>query len=337
MPAAARLVPRGRRDAPSNRPVRFSRRRLRSAARGPNRYGANVCSAARAARAAAANVRRLVGRPSAFRFPVAVSLAPVLDRGRARRGTRESVVRAQAHGPDGDDRYRRGDRQRTHPIRHRAGRRYPIAREGGSQRRVNRRLAVTGRMTEEPQVLAVRTGRRARPQRVGGGPERGRREQVAPVPMRRERARLADPPVEHLLVVDAVPAATARARHPRHHRPRVPHPRGLGVPAHLDPLADRPARHRGGVAAHADRAARTPLRPDAAHRPEPTRRRRARPLHLRGRLRDPVRVPRVGQIAGVLLVRFATGEVPAGDSNDPAKPTVPVPPFEEVGTTWSIR
>lgn len=84
-------------------------------------------------------------------------------------------------------------------------------------------------MKEEPQVLAVRTRRHACPQHVIGDPERGRREQVVPVPVCRERTRLADQPVDHVTVRDPVLAATAQTRHPFHDLLRVPHLHVLGV------------------------------------------------------------------------------------------------------------
>jgi hypothetical protein len=167
-------------------------------------------------------------------------------------------------------------------------------------------------MKEKPQVLAVRTSGHTRPQHVVGDPERGRREQVVPVPIRRERTRLADQPVDHVPVRDPVLAATTQARHPFHDLLRVPHLHVLGVQTHLDPFTDQPAGHRVHVAAHADRATRIHLRPDAAHRLESTRRQRAQQLHLLSLLRDPVRVQLVEQITEVLLVGFAAGEVPAG-------------------------
>jgi hypothetical protein len=165
---------------------------------------------------------------------------------------------------------------------------------------------------EQLQVLPVRTRRHPRPQYVVGDAERRRREQVIPVSVRRERARLADQPVDHVAVVDVVLSATTQAWHPLHHLLRVPHLHVLGVDSHLDPFTDQPARHRVHVPAHADRAARIHRRPDAAHRLESTRRQRTQVFRLLSLLRDPVRVQLVEQIGEVLLVDFAAGEVPAG-------------------------
>ena len=165
---------------------------------------------------------------------------------------------------------------------------------------------------QQPQVLAVRTRRHPRTQHVVGDSERGRWEQVVPVPVRRERPRLADQPVDHVPVVDAVLPATPQARHPVHHLLRVPHFHLLGIQPHLDPFTDQSARHRVHVAARADRAARIHLRLDPARRLESTRRQRTQVLHLLGLLHDPVRVELSEQIAEVVLVGLAAGEVATG-------------------------
>ena len=151
-----------------------------------------------------------------------------------------------------------------------------------------------------------------RPQHVVRDPERGRREQVVPVPVRRERPRLADQPVDHVPVVDSVLAATTQPRHPLHHLLRVPHLHVLGVQAHLDPLTDQSARHRVRVPLDVDRAARIHRRLDTPRRLEPTRRQRPQVFHLQGLLHDPVGVELSEQIAEVVLVRFAAGEVATG-------------------------
>lgn len=151
-----------------------------------------------------------------------------------------------------------------------------------------------------------------RPQHVVRDPERGRREQVVPVPVRRERTRLADQPVDHVPVVDPVLAPTAQPRHPLHDLLRVPHVHVLGVQARLDPLADQSARHRVRVPLDVDRAARVHRHHDASRRLEPARRQRPQVFHLQGLLRAAVRVELGEQIAKVVLVRFAGGEVPAG-------------------------
>ncbi len=151
-----------------------------------------------------------------------------------------------------------------------------------------------------------------RPQHVVRDPERGRREQVVPVPVRRERTRLADQPVDHVPVVDPVLAPTTQPRHPLHDLLRVPHLHVLGVQAHLDPLADQSARHRVRVPLDVDRAARVHRHHDASRRLEPTRRQRPQVVHLQSLLRVAVRVELGEQIAEVVLVCFAAREVPAG-------------------------
>ena len=151
-----------------------------------------------------------------------------------------------------------------------------------------------------------------RPQHVVRDAERGRREQVVPVPVRRERTRLADQPVDHVPVVDPVLAPTAQPRHPLHDLLRVPHFHVLGVQTHLDPLADQSARHRVRVPLDVDRAARVHRHHDAPRRLEPTRRQRPQVFHLQGLLRIAVGVELSEQIAEVVLVRFAAGEVATG-------------------------
>lgn len=151
-----------------------------------------------------------------------------------------------------------------------------------------------------------------RPQHVVGDPERGRREQIVPVPVRRERTRLADQPVDHVPVVDPVLPATTQPRHPVHHLLRVPHLHRLGVQAYLDPLTDQPARHRVRVPLDVDRAARIHPRLDTPGRLESACRQRPQVFHLQGLLHAAVRVELGEQFVEVLLVRFAAGEVPAG-------------------------
>ena len=151
-----------------------------------------------------------------------------------------------------------------------------------------------------------------RPQHVVGDPERGCREQVIPVSVRRERTRLADQPVDHVTVVDPVLPATTQSRHPLHHLLRVPHLHVLGVQTHLDPLTDQSARHRVRVPLDLDRAARVHRHHDTPRRLESTRRQRPQVFHLQGLLRTAVRVELGEQIAEVVLVRFAAGEVATG-------------------------
>ena len=153
--------------------------------------------------------------------------------------------------------------------------------------------------------------RHPRTQHVVGDAERGRREQILTVPVRRERTRLADQPVDHVSVRDPVLSATTQAWHPFHHPLRVPHLDMLGVQSHHDPFTDQPARHRVRVPTDVDRAPRIHLHLDATRRLEPTRRQRTQLLHLLGLLRPPIRVQLAEQIPEVLLVRLATREVPA--------------------------
>lgn len=165
---------------------------------------------------------------------------------------------------------------------------------------------------EQPQVLAVRDSARVRAQHVVGDAERGRREQVLPVPVRGERTRLADQPVDHVPVVDPVLAATTQPRHPFHHPLGVPHLDVLGVQPNVHALTDQPARHRVRVPLDVDRAARIHLGLDAARRLEPTRRQRAEVFHLLGLLGTAVGVELSEQVPEVVLVRLAAGEVATG-------------------------
>ena len=112
-------------------------------------------------------------------------------------------------------------------------------------------------------------------------------------------------------VRDPVLPAATQPRHPFHQLLRVPHLHVLGVQTDLDPLADQSARHRVRVPLDVDRAARIHLHLDAARRLEPTRRQRSEVFHLLGLLRTAIRVELCEQVAEVVLVRLAGGEVPA--------------------------
>jgi hypothetical protein len=162
---------------------------------------------------------------------------------------------------------------------------------------------------EQLQVFPVRVSTHPRVQHVVGDAERRRREQVLAVAVRRERARLTDQPVDHVTVSDPVLAAATQPRHALHHPLRVPHLHVLGVQAHLDPLADRPARHRVRVPTHVDRAPRIDSHLRATRRLEATRRQRPQLFHLLARLLGAIRVQLAEQVAEVLLVRLAAGEV----------------------------
>nr|WP_238389458.1 hypothetical protein [Urbifossiella limnaea] len=167
-------------------------------------------------------------------------------------------------------------------------------------------------MEEQPQVFLVRPRRHPTSQHVVGDPERGGREQVVTIPVRRERPRLANQPVDHVPVVDPVPAATTQSRHLLHPRLGVPHLHVLGVQAHLDPLADQPARHRVRVLVHANRTPRRHLHRHATRGLEPPPRQRTQVLHLLGQLHTSVRVQLPEQLAEERLVARPAREIPAG-------------------------
>jgi len=239
------------------------------------------------------------------------------------------VVHAQIHRPDDDDRDRRGGRGLTQPTQHRVRRRRLVGGEYDAERGFHGRLTVTGRVEEQAQVFLVRPRRHPTSQHVVGDPERGRREQVVPVPVRRERPRLADQPVDHVPVVDPVLAAATQPRHLLHPRLRVPHLHVLGVQAHLDPLADQPARHRVRVLVHANRAPRRHRHRHPTRGLEPAPRQRTQVLHLLGQLHTPVRVPLLEQLAEERLVAPPAREVPAGAEHQllvecPLEPVVPL-------------
>jgi hypothetical protein len=148
-------------------------------------------------------------------------------------------------------------------------------------------------------------------QQVVGQPEAAGGEEVLAVAIVGERPRLAHQPVDHVPVRDAVLAPAAQARQRLDVLLRVPHLQPLGVQAHLDPLADQPAGHGVGVAAHMDRAARVHAHSHALARLQPPRRQRPQQRHLLCQTPLPPPVALREQAPQELLIGGAAAEVPA--------------------------
>jgi hypothetical protein len=122
------------------------------------------------------------------------------------------------------------------------------------QHRLDTHLALACRQVQNPQVLLVRPSRLTLTQHVVGHAEVAAGEHLLAVTIVGERSRLADQPVDHVPVIDAMLAPTTQARHLLTHLLGIPHFHMLGVQTRLHLLTDQPARHRVDIALHFDDA-----------------------------------------------------------------------------------
>ena len=137
-------------------------------------------------------------------------------------------------------------------------------------------------------------------------------EQVLPVPVVRERARLADQRVDDVAVIDGMLAGPAQPRHALHFPARVPHLDVLDTNHHVHRLADQAAMHRVRVPLDLDRAAHAHR--DVAQSPaafQPSCRKLAQHRLFFRKPLLPVRVPAGQQLAEELQVLLAASEVSA--------------------------
>jgi len=135
-------------------------------------------------------------------------------------------------------------------------------------------------------------------------------EQVLPVHVVREGARLADQRVDDVPVIDGMLAGPAQPRHALHFPARVPHLHLLDANHHVHLLADQAAMHRVCVPLDLDRAAhahRDVVQSPAAFQPS-FRKLAQHRLFFRKPLL-PVRVPAGHQFAKELQILRAAGEV----------------------------
>lgn len=124
------------------------------------------------------------------------------------------------------------------------------------QDRLNPRLTLPGGQVQDAQVFPGRPLRLLLDQPVVDQAEATRRKQVVSIAVVGERPRLAHQPVDDVPVVDAVLTAAAQAGQSLDSLLGIPNLDVVGVQAGLDPFADQPARHRVGVIADVDGAAR---------------------------------------------------------------------------------
>jgi hypothetical protein len=137
-------------------------------------------------------------------------------------------------------------------------------------------------------------------------------EQVLPVHVVREGARLADQRVDDVPVIDVMLAAPAQPRHALHFLARVPHLHLLHTNHHVHGLADQAAMHRVRVSLNLDRAAHAHR--DVAQSPaafQPSCRKLAEHRLFFRKPLLPARVPAGHQVAKELDVLRAAGEVAA--------------------------
>jgi hypothetical protein len=169
---------------------------------------------------------------------------------------------------------------------------------------------------QDPHVLLRRPPGLFRQQRVVGQAEAAGGEHLGLVAVVGERPRLAHQPVDHVPVVDAVPAVAAQPGQILHLPLRVVDLDPLGEEAALHPLADQPGGHGVAVALHVDRAA--PVHPHVpALAPLQTRRRqRPQPWQLLVEALLPALVELAEQAAQEAVVLRAAVEVAAAAQHE---------------------
>jgi hypothetical protein len=144
---------------------------------------------------------------------------------------------------------------------------------------------------QDPQILLGGSRRLLFQEHVVGQAEAARREQVALVAIVGKRAGLANQPVDHVAVFDAVLALAPQSWQRLHLTLAVPYLQVLGIDTHLDLLADQPAGHRVGVVGDVDRAAFVHTHPQPLARLQSPHRQQTQ---QRPFLRQPLLSPRVG-------------------------------------------
>ncbi len=147
-------------------------------------------------------------------------------------------------------------------------------------------------------------------QLVVGQPEPARREQIAPVAVVGERPRLADQPVDHVPVLDAVLPPPPQPGQLLHPLLGVPHLQPLGKKPHLHPLADQPARHRVDVPRHPQDTAPLDPHPQPLARLQPAGRQRPQQGHLLGQAGSPAGIAPGEHLPQEGHVRLPAGEIP---------------------------
>jgi hypothetical protein len=179
------------------------------------------------------------------------------------------------------------------------------------QHRLDSRLALACRQVQNPQILLVRPRRLALAQHVVGHAKVAAGKQIFTVAIVGERPGLANQPVDHVPIIDAMLATSAQAWHPLQHLLGVPHFDALGVQAGLHPFADQPACHRVDIVLHLDDAARFHAHTQPLARLQPMTRQRPQQRHLLGQTDGPTGVFLPALFAQERQVAVPAREVPA--------------------------
>jgi hypothetical protein len=179
------------------------------------------------------------------------------------------------------------------------------------QHRLNPGLALPRCQIENLHVLLGRTLRLLGQQGVICPAKPAAREQIIPVAIVGEGARLTHQPVDDVPIVDAMLASAPQPRQPFHQTLGVPNLDVVGMDPGLDPFADQPAGHRVGVALHVDGAATIHAHPHALARLQTLRRQGPQHRQLLGQPRRPTLVALREQLPQKRRVRRAAGKIAA--------------------------
>jgi len=122
-----------------------------------------------------------------------------------------------------------------------------------TQRVIHRRLALAGRVLQDPQVLAGAHRRRVlRAQPIVGLAKTAVGEQILAIPIILKGARFAHQLVDDVPIVDGVLVASHQSRQRVHATSRVPDFHAVRIQSSLDLLANQAAVHRVHVAMNVD-------------------------------------------------------------------------------------
>ena len=179
------------------------------------------------------------------------------------------------------------------------------------QRRLDLALALPRRQVQDLQIFLDRTLGLLRPQQVISQPKTAAGEQLVPVAVVGERARLAHQPVDNVPVGDVLLAAAAQTRQAFHQTLGIPDLDMVGMQAGLDPLADQSAVHRIGVAADVNGAARIHAHTHPLAGVQTLRRQRLQHRQLLAQPRLPTLIPLLEQLPQERLIRRPADKVAA--------------------------
>ena len=174
-------------------------------------------------------------------------------------------------------------------------------------------LAFPGRQLQNLQVLAdALAPTMSATELIVGDAEVTAGKHVLPILIILECTGLADQRVDHVTVIDRVPAVAGQTRHPLDFDARVPDLDEVGVDHHVHLLPNQPTGDRVRVAFDLDRAAAADLDAgDALPVIQLARRQLAQTRFLLGKLRPSRRVAFVAKLLQEPFVLLATGKVAA--------------------------